>query len=786
MTKDRIEGPVPLRRLTSRALAAAVAPVVAMALLAPGSASAATIAVTTDQDVVADDGSCSLREAVSAASDNTASSDTTGACPAGDPTLDMIVLSVTYTLTLVNPGPAQDGEDANATGDLDLTGGGPVVITGVNSSVTAIDANSIDRVFDLPNGGTLTLRDLKVANGVAKDPFPAFGGGIWGRDTSEIVLEDVRVENNHSPVGGGGIQMSGAGSSLTLIDSFVEGNSVAATPNQGGGGLQTGGSLTISGGAVWQNTAFSDANSGGGGIRALGPTEISNSIISQNSTGDGNAAVQNGGKGGAIFFRAVAGPITLEITSTTLASNSSEDDGGAIHASGADASVEIEGSTLQSNTSATEESGKNVEGGAIHLADASLDVSATRFVLNKALGPPAPGTGIARGGALFLDGPTNLETSSIQTNSVSVGAGEAHGGAVATADDAETRIAASTLESNSAFGDSAEARGGAIADRSLGGTTTTVINSTLYNNGVVSGTGVATGGAIQALNATGLLEVISTTVAGNSAPLGGLALHRTSGFPDFELKNTIIDDGPDACAKDQGDFTSLGHNIDAGASCVDGSVTGDLTTTDPMLESIGENGGPPAGSPPFAMRTRALAPTSPAVDKVPAAACTDESNAPLTTDQRGFLRPSPSNGACDSGAYELAQPEPPTPPAPPAPPVQTSSVQPPNAFTFGKLKRKKNKGIAFLIAFVPGPGEVGLAGKGIKNRGLAATARKAISTDGGRVKLKIKPAKKGKKARKLRQRLRFKGKAKVKVRVTYLPAGGTANTRTKKLKLIRR
>ena len=119
------------------------------------------------------------------------------------------------------------------------------------------------------------------------------------------------------------------------------------------------------------------------------------------------------------------------------------------------------------------------------------------------------------------------------------------------------------------------------------------------------------------------------------------------------------------------------------------------------------------------------------------------------------------------------------------PPPTAGSAAPSNDFTFGKLKRKKKKGIAFLFVNLPGPGEVGLAGKGVKGFG-AGVARASRFYSGGRIKLKIRPGKKGKKARRLKRRLRSKGKAKLKVRVTFVPTGGTANTRKRKLKLVQR
>ena len=50
-------------------------------------------------------------------------------------------------------------------------------------------------------------------------------------------------------------------------------------------------------------------------------------------------------------------------------------------------------------------------------------------------------------------------------------------------------------------------------------------------------------------------------------------------------------------------------------------------------------------------KTIALLPSSPAVEAIPAANCTDIGGSPVTTDQRGAARPQGAN--CDIGAYEL-------------------------------------------------------------------------------------------------------------------------------------
>ncbi len=71
-----------------------------------------------------------------------------------------------YTLTI-----AGAGEDAAATGDLDITG--DLTITGAGMATTIVDANSLDRAFHVVSG-TLHLSDLTVQNGQASP-----GVGSW-------------------------------------------------------------------------------------------------------------------------------------------------------------------------------------------------------------------------------------------------------------------------------------------------------------------------------------------------------------------------------------------------------------------------------------------------------------------------------------------------------------------------------------------------------------------------------------------------------------------------------
>jgi CSLREA domain-containing protein len=784
-----------------RIRAAAVVAVVAVALLAP-SAQGAVIDVTTNGDAVAVDGDCSLREAVNAAEQNSPENECTG----GDPMLgpDQIALgAASYGLT------GAAGDDGNLSGDLDIFARpateGALTISGQGSGQTTIDANMLDRILHLPGGGELTVEDVTIQNGSVADR----GGGILGFSSPDITLDGVELFNNQATVGAGGIEAFGPDASLKILGSEIHGNDTIGT--LGGGGVLVGdGSLEITGSAIHDNSADAAQNfsGGGGGVKASGTTTITDSSIHDNNAGDGNPATQDiGDDGGGIRF--VPGAAAqLTITDSTISGNSTEQFGGGLYTAGSNSTVVIEGSTFEGNFVSTSEAAHGTRGAGIYNASGStLEISKALFRENQATGGSG---GDAVGGGVYTEGffgaTTMIADSLFQINSVSVAGGagaNGRGGGLFSGADADTRVEGTTFTGNFALASgSAVAQGGAIAAE-FGTSSTVVVNSTIAGNSAVF-TGGSTGGGIQQLG-TATIDVVNSTISGNSAPAGP-GLHR-SGTGDVTLKGTIIHDEPTACV---GGFTSAGHNVDRGSSCVDGiAQPSDLPNTDPMLGPLADNGGPHAGAPADdePIPTMALpASGSDALNHIAQADCTDEGGVDfLAVDQRGFGRPVPSGGGCDVGAFEYRDSDgdgiedgvdptpfgvPPQGAPPQGVPPQASPMPlaqaPSNLFELGKLKRNKKRGIAFLFVNVPGPGEVGLAGKGVKNVGIAsASARKSVFTAGGVVKLRIKPGK-GKKARKLVRRLKDKGKAKLKVRVTYVPTGGLANTQVRKLKLVRK
>lgn len=110
----------------------------------------------------------------------------------------------------------------------------------------------------------------------------------------------------------------------------------------------------------------------------------------------------------------------------------------------------------------------------------------------------------------------------------------------------------------------------------------------------------------------------------------------------------------------------------------------------------------------------------------------------------------------------------------------TIAPKPTNLFTFGKLKRNTHKVTATLPVNVPGPGSLSLTGSGVKTqRGGGATASRTV-TAAGTVKLLVKAT--GAK----RHRLKKKGKVKVGLNVTFTPTYGDPNTRSERVKLIKK
>jgi CSLREA domain-containing protein len=114
---------------------------VALALLLAAPAGAATIGVNTTVDQIdANDGQCSLREAVESANGNAISGGATGECPAGDPGQDTLALGTgTFVLDKDDAIPGNSSDDLAVLESLTIQGQG--------ADATTIDVNLPDRAI---------------------------------------------------------------------------------------------------------------------------------------------------------------------------------------------------------------------------------------------------------------------------------------------------------------------------------------------------------------------------------------------------------------------------------------------------------------------------------------------------------------------------------------------------------------------------------------------------------------------------------------------------------------
>ncbi len=678
-----------LRLLPAAAVAAVIVPSAA--------AHAATIAPNTTSDVVANDGQCSLREAITASRTHAPSGSKPGECPAGTGN-DVITLAPGHYLLSI-PGAK---EDANASGDLDV--GSDLTIRGAGASDTTIETDVSDRVLEILPGATATIEGVTITGG--HTPAGAPGESVTGEDIS-------RGHEGETAEAGGGILNRGT---LTLLDSTVSGNTTgeggtggSGTGNPGGngiggfagaggagGGIDSEGSLTIIGSTITDNSTgagglagsgngspggtggaggygfggFGGAGGAGGGVASAGPLNIIDATISDNTTGAGGRGGGGFGGHGETGTEPYGG----------LAGGGFGGDGGAgggVHAN------------AMATITETEISGNRTGAGAFGgIGTGGYGGTGTAGVAGGAGGQGTGGFGGegGSGGGIGAGNPMTGEISrSAIVNNVTGAGGPADvgvGGAGGTGGSGANGGAGGRGEGgfgrNGGFGAGLEISSGPV----------TILNTTIASNAsgpgssgadAVGGSGgsagsggnpgtggdAATGYGGEGGGAGGVVvgfdgtaSLIQDTVSGNGVgaggPAGATAVAGSPGgvatigeagpegsaavlFAEFDSKVTLADSISTSSSGEgcDGTITDGGHDI----SFPDASCPG--TVADPKLGPLQSNGGPTL--------TEAIPADSPAIDAVPASGVGCE-----PTDQRGVLRP--AGPACDSGAFELATP----------------------------------------------------------------------------------------------------------------------------------
>ena len=326
-----------------------------------GTAYAATITVNTTSDVSADDGECSLPEAITAANSDTASGAMTGECAAGsgDDTIAFSVtlpgtitltsgeLPISNNLTINGPGAGSLTIDGNASSRIFSVGSGVTVsITGL----TLTNGNDL-RGGGIFNFGDLTLTDITVSGNTAISVSLRGGGGIHNSGT--LSLSNSTVSGNTSSSIGGGITTERI-ATLTLSNSTVSGNSATLLGGGGGGIFNFGGTLSLSNSTVSGNSTPRFASGGGINHRA-GTLSLSNSTVSGNTASAG---------GGIVIRRG-----TVTLSNSTVSGNTASAGGGIANSSG---TVTLSNSTVSGNTASSDGAGIFNSHGTLSLSNSTV------------------------------------------------------------------------------------------------------------------------------------------------------------------------------------------------------------------------------------------------------------------------------------------------------------------------------------------------------------------------------------------------------------------------------
>jgi CSLREA domain-containing protein len=488
--------------------------------------------VNSGGDVVADDGVCTLREAITAANTNSPSGTQPGECPAGDPVpweLDEIQFTpsiITYTLSI--PGAQENG---NVSGDLDVNGVLRIVGNGITDTV--ITANQIDRVFHIQsNNGTLILEDLAVTGGLTPDAGTGEtvdpGGGIYNE--SVLYLYDVAVYGNRT---GNGYPLQGP----------------PGGPGGNGGGIASIWTLVINDSSIYDNETGlggysepSGASGDGGAIHSAGTLHIFNSELRDNLASDGNDGVDLGGNGG---------------------------NGGAVMVSDGDAL--IRGTTIRDNQAGSGGSGTSPgfgvggnggSGGAIYAApDTTVTLEKNNISGN------------------------NSGTGGMGTGGIGDGGAGGNGGGIYGAANAEVYLVGNAVFENTAGGPGTAPAGfpgngaGIFSEGFLTIQASTISGNTLLGNGM--GAGIRADYAI----------IRNSTIAFNSSPsLPGAGIYGSNSIGNVILANNSAPSSPDC----NGTILSEGYNLveTFGSICtINGTTDTNIYGQNPELLPLALNGG---------------------------------------------------------------------------------------------------------------------------------------------------------------------------------------------------
>ncbi|MEX2237549.1 MAG: right-handed parallel beta-helix repeat-containing protein [Dehalococcoidia bacterium] len=338
-----------------RKLVIAIAGLALLGTLGDGvpQADAAELTVTHFQDPVpaaCTAAHCTLREAVRQAN--------------AQSNFDTIILGEGTYLLGTNPATDNRDEDNAESGDLDLYDG-DVTIAGAGKNTTFIDAQQVDRLFDIFVSEScidVTIQNLTLMNGKIRN---ADGGAIHNRcrlTLINVVIKDSEIRGSPAdPTSGdGGGILNDIGAELTISGSSIKNNSATGGVNGEGGGIYNRqGEVSLSGSTISGNEVDDD----GGGIFNNGTLSVTTSTISGNSSCCGGGINANGGN--------------TTITRSTISSNTTSPDYGGGIGNYAGSVMLINNSTITGNSSANHVGGGIDNNGKLTIRNTTISHNTT-------------------------------------------------------------------------------------------------------------------------------------------------------------------------------------------------------------------------------------------------------------------------------------------------------------------------------------------------------------------------------------------------------------------------
>ncbi len=607
-----------------------------------------------------------------------------------------------HTATVVGDGSAASCNEANLRnavgngGNITFNCPANMVITiasqlSIGSVATTIDGSNNGHPITISGGGTTrilttnansvaTLANLTLTNGYinagGNDTTSGGGGAIYSDGNLTLINTTVTANTAIGAVGGGGIFINSG--SLAMSYSTVSANSFAAnsgySSSSGGGIFVNAGMVSLSHSTIASNTVAptsSDHYYGGGIFVQAGTVSLSHTNVVSNTT-------PSFGNGGGVYVN--GGSVTINDQSS-IAFNLIPSTNGC--SGGGGGGIDIFGGTVTVNNSSIASNTACLQGGGIRVGENALGVALTVNNSSIVSNTVTADTYTGEGGGIYNLGPAAMviNNSSIVGNRAATNAshsgyaGGGFGGGIYNNTGTMTVTNSSILFNTASLNNNGE--GGGIYNYAAA--TATLNNDTIAYNTAAADTNAADGelGSGGGIAGNSSITIINSSIVSNNS--GGSTANSSGGGVDTgsnlatNIGNSIIADniGGGSRRDVNGNFNSLDYNLFGSYPNSGGSITGptthNLNNTDPLLNSLANNGGP---TPTFLPQN-----SSPAInaggDSCPA------------TDQRGVTRPQGAH--CDIGAVEVGgtAPIPPTvqltASAPSLTPTLTFTISNPNS-----------------------------------------------------------------------------------------------------------